>query len=57
MRKDIRNLLAAVQAIVGYEWLISGANKLLLGTFPQQLGSTIGDGLKDNPNGGNLSFE
>lgn len=57
MRKDIRNLLAAVQAIAGYEWLISGANKLLLGTFPQQLGSTISDGLKENPNGGDLSFE
>jgi uncharacterized membrane protein YphA (DoxX/SURF4 family) len=56
VREDVRYLLAAVQAIVGYEWLISGANKLLLGTFPQQLGSTISDGLKDNPNGWYVRF-
>ncbi len=35
-------LLAALQLVVGYEWLVSGVDKLLDGTFPDQLGSLIG---------------
>jgi uncharacterized membrane protein YphA (DoxX/SURF4 family) len=29
--------LAGLQLIVGYEWLVSGLDKVLLGTFPSQL--------------------
>lgn len=54
--KGTRYLLAAIQAIVGYEWLVSGANKILSGTFPQGLASTLTDGLKDNPNGWYVAF-
>jgi thiosulfate dehydrogenase (quinone) large subunit len=48
--KGTRYLLAAVQAVVGYEWLVSGANKVLSGSFPQGLADALQDGLKDNPN-------
>lgn len=51
LSKGTRYLLAAVQAILGYEWLISGTNKVLSGTFPQGLADALGDGLKGNPNG------
>lgn len=54
--KGTRTLLALIQAIVGYEWLISGGNKVLSGQFPQGLASTLADGLKDNPNGWYVSF-
>jgi len=33
--KKARLLLVAIQAIPGWEWLMSGGNKLLAGTFPQ----------------------
>ena len=56
LSKGTRRLLALIQAIVGYEWLISGANKVLSGQFPQGLGGTLADGLKDNPNGWYVSF-
>ncbi len=39
--------LAGLQIIVGYEWLLAGGDKLLLGGFPAQLGKlllTIVDG-------------
>jgi len=45
-----RYLLAAVQAVVGYEWLVSGANKVFSGSFPQGLADALQEGLKDNPN-------
>jgi len=48
--KGTRYLLAAVQAVVGYEWLVSGANKVLSGSFPQGLADALREGLKDNPN-------
>ena len=51
MSKGTRYLLAAIQAIVGYEWLISGANKLLSGRFPQGLAGALSDGLNGNRNG------
>lgn len=54
--KGTRTLLALIQAIVGYEWLISGANKVLSGQFPQGLADTLAEGLKDNPNGWYVSF-
>ncbi len=51
-----RRLLAAIQAIIGWEWLMSGGNKLLSGTFPQGLAATISSMLKDNPDGWYVSF-
>lgn len=54
--KGTRILLALIQAIVGYEWLVSGANKVLSGQFPQGLAGALNDGLKDNPNGWYVSF-
>lgn len=56
LSKGTRTLLALIQAIIGYEWLISGANKVLSGQFPQGLAATLADGLKDNPNGWYVSF-
>lgn len=50
MEKGTRYLLAAFQAILGYEWLISGANKLISGRFPQGLADTLHEGMGDNPN-------
>jgi thiosulfate dehydrogenase (quinone) large subunit len=54
--KGTRTLLALIQAIVGYEWLVSGANKVLSGQFPQGLAGTLTDSLKGNPNGWYVSF-
>ncbi len=54
--KGTRVLLALIQAIVGYEWLVSGANKVLSGQFPQGLAAALDDGLKGNPNGWYVSF-
>jgi thiosulfate dehydrogenase [quinone] large subunit len=45
-----------VQGILGWEWLVSGANKVLSGTFPSGLGGTLSNGLKDNPNGWYVAF-
>lgn len=36
--------LVGLQLIVGYEWLVSGVDKLLLGTFPARLGGLITNG-------------
>jgi hypothetical protein len=54
--KGTRRLLALIQVIVGYEWLVSGANKVLSGQFPWGLGGRLAAGLKDNPNGWYVSF-
>lgn len=51
LSKDARYVAAAVQAVIAWEWLVSGANKLLSGDFPQGLAGTLEDGLKNNPNG------
>lgn len=55
-QKMARWLLAAVQAIIGWEWLMSGGNKLLAGTFPQGLADTISSMMKENPDGWYVSF-
>jgi thiosulfate dehydrogenase [quinone] large subunit len=55
-QRAARGLLAAIQAIVGWEWLMSGGNKVLSGTFPQGLASAMSEGLKDNPNDWYVSF-
>lgn len=54
--KSTRTLLALIQGVVGYEWLVSGANKVLSGQFPQGLANALANGLKDNPNGWYVSF-
>src|ERR1700694_4624029 len=49
-------LLAAIQAIIGWEWIVSGSNKVLAGTFPQTLVTTLNTGIQNNPNGWDVSF-
>ncbi len=55
-QKAARGLLVAIQAIVGWEWVMSGGNKVLSGTFPQGLAGALSDGLKDNPNDWYVAF-
>ena len=55
-QKPTRWLLAAIQAIIGWEWLMSGSNKLLSGTFPQGLAETLTSMMKDNPDGWYVAF-
>src|SRR5260221_7481263 len=33
--------LAGLQLLIGYEWLLAGGDKLLLGAFPAQLGGML----------------
>ncbi len=56
LSRATRYLLAAIQAIVGWEWLISGLNKVFSGTFPQGLANTLNQGIQDNPNAWYVSF-
>lgn len=51
MGRDARVLLAGMQGVVGIEWLVSGFNKVLSGTFPQGLGAELTDRMHSNPNG------
>src|SRR6266571_1704058 len=37
--------LAGFQLLIGYEWLLAGGDKLLLGAFPAQVGNACGEGL------------
>ncbi len=39
------NTLACLQLLLGYEWLLAGADKLLLGTFPAQLSGLLNTSL------------
>lgn len=55
-QKSTRWLLAAVQAILGWERLVSGGNKLLSGAFPQGLADTISGMFKDNSDGWYVSL-
>lgn len=48
--RETRAFVAAVQALIGFEWLVSGANKVFSGVFPQGLAAALQDGLSDNPN-------
>lgn len=50
LRKETRYLLAAVQALVASEWIMSGSNKLISGVFPQGLADALSEGIKNNPN-------
>ena len=56
LNRSSRYLLAAVQAILGWEWLMSGGNKLLAGNFPEGLGSALSNGLKGKPDGWYVNF-
>jgi uncharacterized membrane protein YphA (DoxX/SURF4 family) len=33
--------LAGLQLVIGYQWLVSGVDKMLLGTFPAQMGQLL----------------
>jgi thiosulfate dehydrogenase (quinone) large subunit len=54
--RTTRYLLSAIQAIIGWEWLMSGGNKLLSGTFPQGLANALNKGIKHNPNNWYIAF-
>lgn len=54
--RDARLLAAALEGIVGWEWLVSGANKIYSGGFPSGLAAALNSGLKDNPNGWYVAF-
>ena len=56
LNRAARYLLAAIQAIIGWEWLVSGSNKVLSGTFPQSLLDTLHNGIQNNPNSWYVSF-
>lgn len=56
LNRTARVLLAAIQAIIGWEWLMSGGNKLLSGTFPQDLADVLNTNMKDNPNAWYVAF-
>ena len=56
LNRTARILLAAIQAIIGWEWLMSGGNKLLSGTFPQGLANVLNTNMKDNPNAWYAAF-
>jgi hypothetical protein len=54
--RDARWVAAAVQGVIAWEWLVSGTNKVLLGTFPQGLGAALNEGIQQNPNGWYVSL-
>jgi hypothetical protein len=56
LSRDARWVAAAVQAVIAWEWLVSGANKALAGNFPQGLADTLDEGIHDNPNGWYVSL-
>lgn len=49
LTRTSRYLLAALQAILGWEWIMSAANKLASGSFPQGLAGALTDSFKGNP--------
>lgn len=51
LSRDARWVAAAVQAVIAWEWLVSGTNKVLSGVFPQGLADTLHEGIQNNPNG------
>lgn len=56
VHRDGRYIAAGVQGLIGWEWLVSGANKVLSGTFPGGLASALDEGMKGNPNGWYVAF-
>jgi len=50
-----RNIaLAGLQLLVGYEWLVSGGDKLLFGMFPAMFPARLGGLLSASVSGGQL---
>jgi hypothetical protein len=56
LHRTTRYILAAVQAIVGWEWFMSGGNKLFSGSFPQGLAKTLNNNMNNNPNSWYVTF-
>jgi thiosulfate dehydrogenase [quinone] large subunit len=56
LSRDARWVAAALQAVIAWEWLVSGVNKVLAGNFPQGLADTLNDGIHGNPNGWYVSI-
>lgn len=56
MSRDARYIAAAVEGVIAWEWLVSGANKLLSGAFPQGLADALKEGAQNNPNGWYVAF-
>lgn len=56
LHRTTRYILAAIQAIIGWEWLMSGGNKLLSGTFPQDLANTLNNNMMNNPDSWYVTF-
>jgi thiosulfate dehydrogenase [quinone] large subunit len=56
LSRDARWVAAALQAVIAWEWLVSGVNKVLAGNFPQGLADTLDEGIHDNPNGWYVSI-
>lgn len=50
LHRAARYLLAAIQVIIGWEWITSGTIKVLSGNFPQGLSGTLQQGISGNPN-------
>lgn len=56
LNRATRYLLAAIQAIIGWEWVVSGSNKVLSGNFPRTFLDTLNTGIQNNPNAWYVSF-
>lgn len=56
LSRAARYLLASIQLIIGWEWFVSGTNKVLSGTFPQSLLDTLNTGIQNNPNSWYITF-
>ena len=56
LTRAARYLLASIQLIIGWEWFVSGTNKVLSGTFPQSLLATLNSGIQNNPNSWYVTF-
>lgn len=50
LSRTSRYLLAALQVVLGWEWIMSGTTKLASGSFPQGLAGALTDSFKGNPN-------
>ena len=56
LHRAARYLLAAIQVIIGWEWITSGTIKVLSGNFPQGLSNTLQQGIAGNPNTWYVTF-
>jgi thiosulfate dehydrogenase (quinone) large subunit len=56
LTRAARYLLASIQLIIGWEWFVSGTNKVLSGNFPQSLLDTLNSGIQNNPNSWYITF-